>query len=95
MNWEIRSDHVAGDFGFDPLGLKPTDPAELIEMQPGQLIGGALTETPSRKMQFNGGEDLALKSLNVAIAAPRRWKKDSRSRHLDSTALLSKLMQVH
>ena len=41
VNWEIRSDHVAGDFGFDPLGLKPTDPAELVEMQPGQLIGGA------------------------------------------------------
>ena len=44
VNWEIRADHQAGDFGFDPLGLKPTDPAEFEEMQPGQLIGGALTE---------------------------------------------------
>ena len=44
VNWEIRADHQAGDFGFDPLGLKPTDPAEFVEMQPGQLIAGALTE---------------------------------------------------
>merc|ERR1719214_229977 len=31
--WSIKSDHEAGDLGFDPLGLKPTDPAELKEMQ--------------------------------------------------------------
>merc|ERR1719460_2808761 len=42
VNWEIRSDHVAGDFGFDPLGLKPTDPAELIEMQNKELNNGRL-----------------------------------------------------
>merc|ERR1712182_189909 len=24
--WTIKEDHVAGDFGFDPMGLKPTDP---------------------------------------------------------------------
>merc|ERR1711981_740303 len=30
--WSIRSDHEVGDLGFDPLGLKPTDPAELKEM---------------------------------------------------------------
>jgi|EP00966_Prymnesium_polylepis_P217999 light-harvesting complex I chlorophyll a/b binding protein 4 len=27
--WAIKSTHVAGDFGFDPLGLKPTDSEEL------------------------------------------------------------------
>jgi len=42
VNWEIRSDHVAGDFGFDPLGLKPTDPAELVEMQNKELNNGRL-----------------------------------------------------
>ena len=31
--WTIRTDHVAGDLGFDLLGLKPTNPAELAEMQ--------------------------------------------------------------
>merc|ERR1719327_964946 len=35
--WSIRSDHKAGDFGFDPLGLKPTDPEELKEMQNKEL----------------------------------------------------------
>merc|ERR1711937_985712 len=29
--WQIKEDHVSGDFGFDPLGLKPSDPAELKE----------------------------------------------------------------
>merc|ERR1711924_313157 len=40
--WTIRSDHVAGDLGFDPLGLKPEDPAELKEMQTKELNNGRL-----------------------------------------------------
>merc|ERR1719407_478244 len=40
--WTIRSDHVAGDLNFDPLGLKPTDPAELKEMQTNELNNGRL-----------------------------------------------------
>merc|ERR1712087_957197 len=40
--WAIKSDHIAGDFGFDPLGLKPTDPAELAEMQTKELNNGRL-----------------------------------------------------
>jgi len=40
--WAIKSDHVAGDFGFDPLGLKPTDAAELKEMQTKELNNGRL-----------------------------------------------------
>jgi len=42
MPWEIRSDHEAGDLGFDPLSLKPTDPAELKEMQTKELQNGRL-----------------------------------------------------
>merc|ERR1711990_1020763 len=42
MTWSIRSDHEAGDLGFDPLGLKPTDPAELKEMQTKELNNGRL-----------------------------------------------------
>merc|ERR1719409_829488 len=40
--WTIRSDHLPGDLGFDPLGLKPTDPAELAEMQTKELNNGRL-----------------------------------------------------
>lgn len=40
--WTIRTDHVAGDLGFDPLGLKPTDPAELLAMQNKELNNGRL-----------------------------------------------------
>jgi len=40
--WSIKSDHTPGDLGFDPLGLKPTDPAELAEMQTKELNNGRL-----------------------------------------------------
>jgi len=40
--WSIRTDHVPGDLGFDPAGLKPTDPAELAEMQTKELNNGRL-----------------------------------------------------
>ena len=40
--WSIKSDHLAGDYGFDPLGLKPTNPAELEEMLTKELNNGRL-----------------------------------------------------
>merc|ERR1719182_422347 len=42
QTWAIRADHEAGDMGFDPLGLKPADPAELKEMQTKELNNGRL-----------------------------------------------------
>merc|ERR1712149_39071 len=42
MPWEIRSDFESGDLGFDPLGLKPTDPEELLAMQNKELNNGRL-----------------------------------------------------
>lgn len=33
---------VSGDFGFDPLGLKPKDPVKLVEMQNKELNNGRL-----------------------------------------------------
>ena len=40
--WTMRLDHQAGDLGFDPMGLKPTDPKELAEMQTKELNNGRL-----------------------------------------------------
>merc|ERR1719240_197153 len=40
--WTISLDHLPGDLGFDPLGLKPTDAAELKEMQTKELQNGRL-----------------------------------------------------
>jgi hypothetical protein len=40
--WSIRTDYEAGDLGFDPLGLKPTTPTELAEMQTKELNNGRL-----------------------------------------------------
>merc|ERR1719247_354531 len=40
--WSIRTDRVAGDLGFDPLGLKPTDPKEFKDMQTKELNNGRL-----------------------------------------------------
>jgi len=40
--WTMRLDHEPGDLGFDPMGLKPTNPAELAEMQTKELNNGRL-----------------------------------------------------
>merc|ERR1719231_626996 len=40
--WSISLDHEAGDLGFDPLGLKPTDASELAAMQTKELNNGRL-----------------------------------------------------
>merc|ERR1719460_1017892 len=38
----LKDEYTPGDLGFDPLGLKPTDPAELREMQEKELSHGRL-----------------------------------------------------
>jgi len=38
----LKPDYFPGDLGFDPLGLKPTDPAELRTMQEKELSHGRL-----------------------------------------------------
>jgi light-harvesting complex I chlorophyll a/b binding protein 4 len=40
--WAINTDHVAGDLGFDPLGLMPTNAADLKSMQDKELNNGRL-----------------------------------------------------
>jgi hypothetical protein len=38
----LREDYVPGDFGFDPLGLKPSDPASYDRMATKELQNGRL-----------------------------------------------------
>merc|ERR1712193_344693 len=40
--WNMKNDHVPGDLGFDPLGLRPKDPQEFMEMQTKELNNGRL-----------------------------------------------------
>ena len=40
--WSIRTDYASGDLGWDPLGLKPTNPSELKEMQTKEINNGRL-----------------------------------------------------
>jgi len=40
--WAMKTDHLPGDLGFDPLGLKPTDPKKFKEMQSKELNNGRL-----------------------------------------------------
>merc|ERR1719326_1989707 len=40
--WSIRADYENGDLGFDPLGLKPSDPYEYRVMQDRELNNGRL-----------------------------------------------------
>lgn len=39
---QLREDHYPGDVGFDPLGLKPSDPAAFAEIQTKELQNGRL-----------------------------------------------------
>jgi len=40
--WAIKTSHTAGDYGFDPLGLKPTNAAEFSEMATKEINNGRL-----------------------------------------------------
>merc|ERR1711959_147420 len=40
--WLIREDHQPGDFGFDPLNIKPESPEDLKAMQTKELNNGRL-----------------------------------------------------
>jgi hypothetical protein len=40
--WALRDSYYPGDVGFDPLGLKPTDPAKFSDMATRELQNGRL-----------------------------------------------------
>ena len=40
--FELKPDYTPGDIGFDPLGLKPTDPEAFLEIQNKELQNGRL-----------------------------------------------------
>merc|ERR1711990_1084527 len=40
--YKLNDEYYPGDVGFDPMGLKPTDPAEFAEMQTKELQNGRL-----------------------------------------------------
>jgi hypothetical protein len=40
--WTLKDNYYPGDIGFDPLGLKPTSPAEFAAMQTKELSNGRL-----------------------------------------------------
>jgi hypothetical protein len=42
MFQDLNDDYYPGDIGFDPLGLKPDDPAEFAELQTKELQNGRL-----------------------------------------------------
>ncbi len=42
LEFLLREDYYPGDIGFDPLGLKPTDPEAFDEMQTKELQNGRL-----------------------------------------------------
>jgi hypothetical protein len=39
---KLRDEYTPGDIGFDPLGLKPTDPTAFVTMQNKELQNGRL-----------------------------------------------------
>lgn len=59
--WEMKDDHEPGDLGFDPLGLKPTDPKAFKAMQTKELNNGRLAMIAAAGMiaqEFATGQKL-------------------------------------
>jgi GTP-binding protein len=77
--WTIRADHEAGDLGFDPLGLKPTNAAELKEMQTKEINNGRLAMIAAAGMI---AQELASGNKLMASVtgkeAPRRRARSTR-----------------
>merc|ERR1712151_1472472 len=40
--WAMEENRISGDLGFDPLGLRPEDPAEFLELQNKEILNGRL-----------------------------------------------------
>lgn len=40
--WELRDDHINGDLGFDPLGLRPDSEEKYLQIQNRELSNGRL-----------------------------------------------------
>merc|ERR1711953_451167 len=40
--WTMEENRISGDLGFDPLGLKPADPAEFLELLNKEINNGRL-----------------------------------------------------
>jgi hypothetical protein len=79
--WTIRTDYEAGDLGFDPLGLKPTNAAELKEMQNKELNNGRLAMIAAAGMiaqELASGSKLLMATVEgtevTAEAAPVEGK---------------------
>merc|ERR1719326_639824 len=92
MVWSIRSDYESGDLGFDPLGLKPTDPAELKEMQTKELNNGRLAMIAAAGMivqELATGEKLATFAVMGKGAA-----KNAKPKTFDGVAYAEELPGV-
>jgi hypothetical protein len=57
--WTLKDNYYPGDIGFDPLGLKPTNPTEFASMQTKELNNGRLAMIAAIGMI---GQELATKS---------------------------------
>jgi hypothetical protein len=68
---QLKEDYYPGDIGFDPLGLKPEDPAEYAEMQTKELQNGRLAMLGAAGMiaqELVNGEEIF---VNLGLATDR------------------------
>merc|ERR1719191_1311934 len=89
--WSIRSDHESGDLGFDPLGLKPTDPAELKEMQTKELNNGRLAMIAAAGMIV---QELATGNKLATFAVMGKGAKKAAPKKFDGVAYAQELPGV-
>lgn len=68
---ELKDDYIPGNIGFDPLGLKPDDPEEFLEIQNKELQNGRLAMIGAAGMiaqELVNGEEIF---VNLGLAQDR------------------------
>merc|ERR1719197_745399 len=91
QTWAIRADFESGDLGFDPLGLKPEDPAELKEMQTKELNNGRLAMIAAAGMIV---QELATGNKLATFALMGRGAKNAAPKKFDGVAYAKELPGV-
>ena len=80
--WAMRTDHEAGDLGFDPLGLKPKSAGDLAEMQTKEINNGRAPLPSTESIPTHASLRAPTRRLTPPLSLScRRFGDDRHGRH--------------